>query len=153
MTDLHPRRRVRDAVVAALAAIPALGGRVHRHRMKKFLPAELPAAVVRTAEEGAETLTAAGDLHRVLDLTVDLFVKPGDPEGLADEMDALCLEVERAVFASRPLAKRAKTVALAGTTLDFGGGELTLGIEGIAAARLFYSVGYVSAAADPAEPA
>lgn len=94
---LHVHRQIREAVVAALSAIPGLGGRVHANRLYPFEDTSLPALRVYLDDEEAETITVNGPtlLDRVLSLSVEICAKAA--QGLDDDLDGLALEVEKAL--------------------------------------------------------
>ena len=107
----HVTRQVRDSVMAVLEGIPSLTGRVHRpaRLLRPFEQREFPACCVSVGETVSVATGDLGPGHRVLDraLTVALrVVARGDVDESEDEIDALRVEIEKAL--ARPPAGSGK---------------------------------------------
>jgi hypothetical protein len=116
---LHPRARIRHAVRDLLDGATAAGGRVHATRVVPYRRADLPAISVYTLEESADPdsrLTAPRKLTRDVSLVIEGWVAPGD--NVDDAMDALALEIERAMHADPYLGDSAADSLLDSTSLE-----------------------------------
>ncbi|MCQ4160864.1 hypothetical protein NON00_13095 [Roseomonas sp. GC11] len=95
--DLHIRRRIRDVAVEALIGLPTTGDRVRASRTSA--PDELPALQVWCPSDTVERVSNR-DSKRTVDVAV-LGWSDGEDEALEDTLDAMALEVERALTAVR----------------------------------------------------
>jgi len=89
----HRRQRIRDAVVERLTSevtATVVASRVHNWQVD-----QLPGVAVYTLDEVSEAVTQSRTQQRGLTLVIDIYVcAAGD---IDDALDALCLEVERAM--------------------------------------------------------
>src|SRR5678815_2496807 len=88
----HPRKLVRDAVVAILKNATAAGARVYATRIEPIRKSPLPAIAVYTLSEETEPTisnTAPRELVRIVKVEVSGFVAHSDAIPVDDAMDAL----------------------------------------------------------------
>lgn len=142
----HQRQLIREAAAAALvAANTAAGSRVYETRQIPHRKLELPAIAVYTLQESVDAdsaSTAPRWLIRQVQLLIEAIVKPG--ANVDDTLDAICLEIERAMHADETLGGTCWKSILSSTELDyFEEGDKEIGL-----AKLIYSVTYETQAPD-----
>jgi hypothetical protein len=92
----HVRTQIRDAVVAALKAVPGLTGIVSMGRI--FTQQTAPAVIVYTVDEIGELATVGRPMLTSRELTVSIDVMSKAGEGQVDaEIDDLCVLIEGAL--------------------------------------------------------
>lgn len=116
----HPRKLVRDAVVALLTNATSAGSRVFPTRIEPIRKAQLPAIAVYTlSEESApETDSAPRELARIVRVEIAGFVAHTNAIPVDDAMDALAEQIESAMDADRYLDGAAYDSVLEGTELQ-----------------------------------
>jgi hypothetical protein len=146
MTVKHQRQRIREAVAARLVCKTSAGDRVFETRVVPFRRLELPAiAVYALSESSEDQQSAPRELKRTLSLTIDAAVKSGD--NVDDAMDAIALEVERAMHADETFGGLASDSVLASTDIEvFEEADQFVGLV-----KLQYEVTYYTAAPDAAD--
>lgn len=115
----HKRKRIRDAVVSMLEAIPGWNGRVFANRARPTEAAELPVVLVYSLTEDSNEISTGGTLLR--DLTIAVELRAAVTLSLDDTLDGMAGNVEVAMAADRRLGKRAVTSRLTGTTIGLDG--------------------------------
>lgn len=118
---LHQRQLIREAAKAALLGKTAAGDRVYETRVLPLRRIDLPAISIYTMEETVEPesrTTAPRELKRTVQLNIHAFVEEGD--NVDDAMDALAMQIERAIHADDTLGGTASDCILASTELDVG---------------------------------
>lgn len=145
----HRRQQIREAVAAVLVAAGTVAGaRVYTTRMVPHRRAQLPAVSVYALEESVDSesrATSPRELTRRLQLAVEGAVEAA--ENVDDALDALALELERAMHADDTLGGLAGDVLLSST-------ELAVAEEGakpIGLVRLVYEVTYNTYAPEAAD--
>lgn len=146
----HPRIALRVAIKDQLLARPGVtaivGQRVMMSRYKDLVAErELPAVRIYTHSEEIEEDswdTAPREYKRRLMCVVEALVRvPNkDADELADRLDALCWEVEKAMGADDTLNDTATDVNLARSTIEV---EIE-GENSLAIASMFYRVDYTT---------
>ncbi len=149
---MHARQAIREAVVAKLStAATAAEGRVFPMRFVTYTGLTLPAIGVYATKESVDPAsrnTAPRYLARDLQITVEAVVKYdqyGDKVETA--LDAISLEIERAMHADPTFGGVAGDSLLASTDLDV----LIEGDRMVGVARLTYTVDYETQAPDAAD--
>lgn len=102
MLVAHPRKLIRDAVVAALTGATAAGSRVKGTRVEPQRNTQLPAIGVYTLSEEVDAQsasTAPRELKRDLKLEVAGWVADSSALPIDDAMDALAEQIEAAMHA------------------------------------------------------
>jgi hypothetical protein len=136
---MHQRQLIREAAKAALVGKTGAGARVYETRVVPFKRLELPAIAVYTLEENvdpASRSTAPRELKRTVDLAIEAAVKQG--ENIDDALDAIALEIERALHADETLGGAASDSILSSTEIDvLEDGDRLVGVV-----TLVYSVTY-----------
>lgn len=126
----HQRAAIRHAVRDLLIGQTSAGSRVHATRILPYRKHELPAISVYTLEESVDPEsreTAPRELDRRLQLEVAGWVAPA--ADLDDAMDALALEIEKAMHADRYLGGTVADSVLDGTTMGLHGeGDSQMGL-------------------------
>lgn len=143
MPTLHPRRLVRDAIVAILAGATSAGSRVSKTRAVPNRTGELPAISVYTLEEHvdeASATTAPRELTRLPRVAIVAWVEDTDALPVDDAMDALALEIETAMDGDRYLTGTAGDCILSSTEMSVESSEK--GDPLIGMMRMVYSVTY-----------
>ncbi len=113
---MHPRTPIRDAVVAAVARVPAFGGRSRATRLDPISVDEMPAATTLTIDEATDTDTT-GLRRRDVRFQVTASIAAGtDPDRALDDL-AEAIEVE--IGADADLRRLCRTVILVETRFDF----------------------------------
>jgi|GEM_PF-2047152 len=103
MTDLHARHQLREAVALALKAAGIVAAdSVLPHRRRPTTRAQLPALMIYTEDETSGRLTA-DSLERRSDLVIRIRAEKESEDTPQDRLDALALQVERAIAAAGSL--------------------------------------------------
>ncbi|MEF2145125.1 MAG: hypothetical protein V3573_06740 [Desulfovibrionaceae bacterium] len=90
---MHPRSRIRQAVVAALLGKTGAGSRVFASRTRPLASRQLPAiGVYALSEEADHQRTSPRTYERILQLAVDVIT--WEDAGLDAALDQLCVEIE-----------------------------------------------------------
>lgn len=154
---LHPRRLIRDAIVATLTGVTAAGSRVSKTRTEPSRDDELPIISVYTLGEPVDdksAQTAPLELTRrprvaIVARVLDTAAVPVD-----DAMDAIALEIETAVARNPYLSGTAgeNGAILSSTEIEILSSDNGDPIVGVI--RLIYSVTYytLQVDADPTVP-
>lgn len=116
----HPRKLIRQAVVALLASGPtAAGTRVKATRVEPNRSTQLPALAVYTLTEAVEkSQSAPVEITRELQLEITGWVAPGDAMAIDDAMDDIAEQIEIVMDANPYLSNTAVDVVLAGTSMQ-----------------------------------
>lgn len=127
--ELHPRTLIRFAIVAALLGATAAAARVFATRVVPVRRTELPAIAVYTIEEDAEDKgTAPRELERVVQVAIEAVVHPAALSPADDVLDALSLQIEKAMHADPYLGGNAGDCLLTKTEIGvLPDGERLLG--------------------------
>lgn len=156
----HQRKLIRDAVLLALTGVgpafaTAAGARVYNNRVAAW-PLRLlelgPCLSVYAVEESTEPssrTTAPKRLQRNLQLAVEGAVVAGPGGDVDDSIDALCVEVERAMHRDPTFGGTCGESILASTAIEV----TSEGKTEIGNVRLVYDVTYYTLAPDPADVA
>lgn len=137
---VHQRRAIRDAVVAALAtADTAAETRVFPTRMVPWQRIGLPAiAVYTTSETSDDQQSAPRELKRTLQLRVDAVLEQSDD--VDDAIDALALEIERAMHADPSFGDKCSDSTLVSTEIEIGeAGNRPVGALGLVYRATYYT--------------
>lgn len=137
---MHPRKRIRDAVVATLKERTSAGTRVDTTRLDPYPRNELPGISVYTPDEQVDpnVESAPRELLRVVRVAIAGFVAGSRSFPLDDAMDALAEEIEVAMDGDRFLSGAAYDAVLESTDMaTLGEGDPRIGIV-----TLTYSVEY-----------
>ena len=144
MPAIHQRKVIRDAVAAALvAANTTVGTRVFKTQTVPWRQQKLPAVGIGILSETSEDQgSAPRQLTRTADLTI---VGVLDASGQVDDaLDALALEIERAMHADPTFGDVCNDSRLTGTELAIDED----GSKSIGFLRLTYQVTYYTGAPD-----
>lgn len=119
MDVAHPRKLIRQAVVALLTGATAAGTRVHGTRVDPYRGSRLPAISVYTLNDpvNEDVSTDAEDTHE-LELEIAGFVAHSEAVPVDDAMDDLAEEIEAAMLDDRYLGGLAGDSRLIGTTME-----------------------------------
>lgn len=149
----HPRKELRQAVVALLVAADTdAGERVHTERVDPLKKTGLPAIAVYTLSEevdqGASEVTSPRELTRIANLEIAGFVGGIDEASVADAMDDLAEQIEAAMDADPAIGGKAADSILLNTVAELQEGGRTDPLAGIIV--LTYQVTYYTSPAAPA---
>jgi hypothetical protein len=128
----HIRKQIRDAVVTLLTGLATTGSKVYPNRVWPLSEAELPgilvmadADTVSSYSEGSLAANTPRNINRLAHLTVQALAR-GD--AIDDQLDQICLEVEKALAADRFLGGLSVNVTLVDTRIQLkGDGEKPTG--------------------------
>lgn len=144
---LHARRQIVQAVAARLAGLPLTGSRVYAGRAAPKASGSTPFLLVYGRREQSAPMTMGRDrraLQRELTLAIEAVTASADDND--DQVDAIALEVERAMAADPHLGGLCRDLYLVSTALDArADGESRMG-----RARFEFTIIYITPAADPA---
>lgn len=141
----HRRNRIRDAVTALLADIPAAEGRVYNSRV--FPVRELPCIAVYTLRESSTLATLRRRTTRVVQVVIDVHAQA--TERVDDDLDNLATEIEKRLEADWQLSGLAINSAIDSTVIGLSGeAQKATGL-----ARLTYDYEYSVPAGVPDEAA
>jgi hypothetical protein len=122
MATTHQRQLIREAAVAQIkGSAPTYAtsaqDRVFETRLVPFASVVLPAIAVYTLREtSVDKGSAPRELERTMQLAVEAMVKTG--ENVDDAMDAIALEIERAMHADPTFGDTAGDSSLTSTEMD-----------------------------------
>lgn len=117
----HPRKLVRQAVVALLTGATSAGARVDATRVEPHRKTQLPAISVYTLSEEStpESATSAPrELLRIVRVEIAGFVAHSDAVPVDDAMDNLAEQIEAAMDADRYLSGAAGESVLERTEMQ-----------------------------------
>lgn len=128
----HIRKQIRDAVVTLLTGLPTTGSKVYANRVWPLNDAELPgilvmsdADTVNSYSEGSVVANTPRNVNRTAHLTVQVLTRGA---AIDDQLDQVCLEVEKALAADRFLGGLSSNVTLVDTRIQLkGDGEKPTG--------------------------
>lgn len=148
-TPTHRRKRIRDAAMAALlAASTSAGSRIFSTRSVPWRRLQLPAvSVYALSETSDDQQTSPRELYRTLTLAIEAAVEAG--ENIDDTLDAMALELERAMHADSTLGEVCGDSMLVGTELEVA----EQGDKPIGLLRLTYKCWYRTDAPDAEDQA
>jgi hypothetical protein len=144
----HQRTAIRNAVKALLLNHTSAAARVFSTRETPWERVELPGISIYTLEETVEPEsgnTAPIELRRTLQLAIEIAIKA--KENIDDEIDAVCLQVEKAMHADETLNHTASMSVMGGTEISV----VSTGQQLIGLARLIFTVTYFTYAPDAAD--
>ena len=129
---LHLRKQIRDAVVGLLTGLPTTGAKVYANRVWPLGNSELPgilvmadADTVNSYSEGSVVANVPRNVNRTAHLTVQCIAQGN---AIDDQLDQVCLEVEKALAADRFLGGLSANVTLVDTRIQLkGDGERPTG--------------------------
>jgi hypothetical protein len=96
----HPRKTIRDNVVALLTGLTLTGSRVFASRVRALTDAELPALRVFTVDSQLSDLSLSGQGSAQLDLTIGIEIVVKVADDLDDTIDDIAEDVEDALGAA-----------------------------------------------------
>lgn len=115
----HPRKLIRQAVVAQLVGATAAGARVQATRVEPHKRSQLPAISVYTLTDSVdEDSESSLEVVHELELEIAGWVAASDAKPVDDAMDDLAEEIERAMRVDPYLGGKAGDVRLTGTTME-----------------------------------
>lgn len=119
----HPRKLIRQAVVALLTGATSAGARVQGTRVEPYRASQLPSISVYTLNDPTDTsVTTDRERTHVLELEIAGFVAHTDAISVDDAMDDLAEEIEAAMLANPYLVidgvRLAGEVQLVGTIME-----------------------------------
>lgn len=140
----HVRTQIRDRIATLVTGLPTTGSSVYKMRRYALDDSKLPALCVYTTDESSGLVTVGTrTLRRVINAVVEVYAK-GASATIHDTVDGICVSVEEAIAADFGLNGLAKSCVLTSTETDVN----VEGENGIASARLVYSVEYVTSIGD-----
>lgn len=140
----HVRTQIRDRIATLVTGLPTTGSSVYKMRRYALDDSKLPALCVYTTDESSGLITVGTrTLRRVINAVVEVYAK-GASATIHDTVDGICVSVEEAIAADFGLNGLAKSCVLTNTETDVN----VDGENGIASARLVYSVEYVTSIGD-----
>lgn len=133
----HPRETIRKAVVALLIrAGTAAGDSVFPTREVPWRNIELPGIAVYSLEESSQRTHVGGETERHVVMAIHAVERL--TEGVDDALDALALQIEKAMSEDQTLSGTALISYLAGTEISVD----ESGARPVGAIRLAYEVQY-----------
>lgn len=145
----HPRKQIRDAVLAALQAPGATscGSKVFGNRARQLWKTELPCLLVYTESESAEIYTQAPlEYKRSLKLVIEVVAVAAD--NLDDQLDEILEQLERAIYRDETFGDLVSTTTIVSTEMDI----IDEGEKPAGAAKLTLEMIYYWRPADTQEP-
>lgn len=134
----HRRTLIRKAIISKLTGSTAAGERVFDSQVPPLWDVAFPTILVYARDENSEPLSVSDDeLVRTMNVHVELCVE-GD--GLDDQLDDLCWEVETLLRNEDALGGYAHQWRLTNTAID----SSAEGEKPFAAAVLNYEISYVA---------
>lgn len=146
---LHPRQKIREAAKAALVGKTAAGAKVYETRTVPFRLVDCPAISVYTPGDSVDVDRSLQSSTRTLDRTLTLEIVAAVKGGgnVDDDLDAIALEIERAMHLDWTLGGTCADSILTDTETDVKkDGDQFIGFV-----LLEYTVFYTSEAPDHSE--
>ncbi|MCB9993120.1 MAG: hypothetical protein H6873_05635 [Hyphomicrobiaceae bacterium] len=142
----HHRKTIRDQVAAQLTSLGTTGANVFSGRVSALKESELPGLVIvpRSEDAGFDAHGSSGTfMRRVL---IDVFAHVFGNDGLYDQLDQICGEVETALFSDGgTLSGLAFVIEPPTTAFDISGE----GDSRVGTARMTFPVRYRTPETDP----
>jgi hypothetical protein len=118
----HLRRQIREAVATAVTGLATTGARVFQSRVYPLQRTDLPALVVLTLGQTSERGSLPAPGRMVHSLRLQVVAVAAAVDGLDDELDQICKEVEIALaMPCAALAGIATTITLVSTDIELDG--------------------------------
>jgi hypothetical protein len=116
----HVRQDLRAAVVAAVTGLAQTQARVHTARVYPLRELDMPALVVNTTSDSAETEGGIDVLYvpRVVTVEVQAYARGAN---LANTLDTICEQVEVALGAALTVQGKAVQLIYQATEIEFDG--------------------------------
>ncbi len=137
----HARQIIREELVAALEARPALSGRVFASRA--YAVQTTPAVLVYTLNEESAPAAMGGLLQREMTVAIEVYTKRASDDWDA-QIDTAAVEIEKAMAAG---TFSVVSIDPAGLSVTVSAGDRPSG-----SARLDYRVIYSTTESDPETP-
>lgn len=134
----HLRKTIRDNVVTTVTGLATTGARVFRSRVYPLEAADLPGILVYTLSESVRygSTGRPREMIRTVQLVVEAVARVS--AGLDNDLDQICLEVEKALVADHKRGNQAIDTRLDGTEITITGD----GDKPIGSARMSWLVDY-----------
>lgn len=116
----HVRQDLRAAVVAAVTGLAQTQTRVHTARVYPLRDLDMPALVVNTTTDSAETEGGAAELYvpRVISVEVQAYARGSN---LANTLDTICEQVEGALGVALIVQGKPVLLSYQSTEIEFDG--------------------------------
>lgn len=147
MPTTHHRQIIRQAVLGQLLQKTSAEDRVFKTRAVPWRQQQLPAISIYAGDEEVDPAsrnTAPRELKRTVELTIEAVISLAADGDLDDALDAIALEIERAVHADPTFGGAASDSLLVRTTM----GTMVDGNRPMAAVQVVYGVTYYTQAPD-----
>jgi hypothetical protein len=136
----HVRKLIRDDIETTLTGLATTGANVYQTRVYPIAEDRLPGLAIYTSTEATDyaTITPPRTQVRTLTVSVDVYVKA--VTAYDDTLDAICVEIEEALYTDRTRGGNAKDTRVTAFDSDFSGD----GDQPVARATLNVEVDYVT---------
>jgi len=136
----HVRKLIRDDIETTLTGLATTGANVYQTRVYPIAEDRLPGLAIYTSTEATDyaTITPPRTQVRTLTVSVDVYVKA--VTAYDDTLDAICVEIEEALYTDRTRGGNAKDTRVTAFDSDFSGD----GDQPVARATLTVEVDYVT---------
>jgi len=129
MMAIHPRKKIRDALIALLSATPTAGANVLLDPVYELEESKLPCLVVHTGGEDIHDSTGASHRtqERELHMAIEINALASDAVALDDALDAIASEIEAALAADVRLGGTALNSRMISLEKSVDKGDMPLG--------------------------
>lgn len=136
----HVRKLIRDDIETTLTGLATTGANVYQTRVYPIAEDRLPGLAIYTSSEATDyaTITPPRTQVRTLTVSVDVYAKA--VTAYDDTLDAVCVEIEEALYTDRTRGGNAKDTRVTAFDSDFSGD----GDQPVARATLTVEVEYVT---------
>lgn len=136
----HVRKLIRDDIETTLTGLATTGANVYQTRVYPIAEDRLPGLAIYTSTEATDyaTITPPRTQVRTLTVSVDVYAKA--VTAYDDTLDAICVEIEEALYTDRTRGGNAKDTRVTAFDSDFSGD----GDQPVARATLTVEVDYVT---------
>lgn len=136
----HVRKLIRDDIETTLTGLATTGSNVYQTRVYPIAENRLPGLAIYTSSEATDyaTINPPRTQVRTLTVSVDAYVKA--VTAYDDTLDAICVEIEEALYADRTRGGNAKDTRIVAFDSDFSGD----GDQPVARATLTVEVDYMT---------
>lgn len=136
----HVRKLIRDDIETTLTGLSTTGSNVYQTRVYPIAENRLPGLAIYTSSEATEYATINPPRTQIRTLTVSVDVYAKAVTAYDDALDAICVEIEEALYTDRTRGGNAKDTRITAFDSDFSGD----GDQPVARATLTVEVDYVT---------
>lgn len=113
----HLRKQIRDAVATQLTGMSLTGSNVFKNRTQPVTDTNLPCLIIATEADEAESASLSYPRLTIRRLTLSIRALAKATSAVDDALDAICLNVEKALAGNMTLGGLAKDLQISATNI------------------------------------